>query len=120
MKNFLLNTSAVAMMLVGQSFAIDFSDDTDLESRISNVMKSHFTKTTGIVAALKETTSIEPLGVVTLMELKIYDYIECMKGPMQQRTAIKMQMSKPALLEAILQNHPGDLKDLKSQLNMGQ
>lgn len=79
-----------------------------LKQRLNDAGFTHFIEKTSIVKDLAGQQK-EVLGVATSVDLALYDYSENLKNPMMARM---MEMRKPQLLQALLQDHPAALKEL--------
>jgi hypothetical protein len=80
-----------------------------LEQRLQAIGLHHFLEKTKLHRVLGNQEKY-PLGVAVETELALYDYNEYMQD---QIIAVQMQMHKPLILEALLQDHPEAIENLK-------
>lgn len=87
-----------------------------LNKRLNNIGMQYFAEKTKAVSNLadKELTAI---GVATIVETSLYDYHKYLADSMPanylQIYAIQMQMNKPMLIKALLQDSPEAINELK-------
>jgi hypothetical protein len=89
--------------------AVKLPSQKEISSRISNLGMDHFVEKTKIDKTLGDQERY-PTGVSLAVELALYDYNEYLKQPMM---ANLMQMRKPEIITAILQDHPEAIESLK-------
>lgn len=92
-----------------QAVLITLPEATVLTARLQQAGFDHFIEKTNIVKNLAGQQK-EALGVSTAVELALYDYNQYLKNPVM---ATMMQMRKPQLIEALLQDSPDAIKELK-------
>ena len=83
-----------------------------LTHRLHDLGLDHFMEKTDIVKQLAGQEKA-PMGVVMAVELAIYDYRKCVKMPIINNM---MQMTKPNIIKAILEDHPIELECLMKEL----
>ena len=105
----LLLVSANKSSAMDQS--VELSSQQELSSRLCSMGLNHFVEKTRIDKQLGGQQK-HPLGVVTAVELALYDYDQCVQNKM---VAVQMQMFKPMIVKAFLQEHPQAIDYLKQQ-----
>lgn len=80
-----------------------------IAQRLRNIGLDHFVEKTKIDKQLGGQERY-PLGVGVAVECALYDYNEYLENP---QMAFMMQMNKPTIIKAILQDHPQAIESLK-------
>jgi len=101
---------ALLLVSANKSSAMDqfvvLPSQQELSSRLCSMGLNHFVEKTRIDKQLGGQQR-HPLGVATAVELALYDY--------DQLYRTKMQMFKPMIVKAFLQEHPQAIDYLKQQ-----
>jgi len=81
-----------------------------LQKRLGRLVSAHFLEKTKLDKQLGGSETI-PTGVVISVELAMHDYIQLVGNPMIAR---QMEMVKPRIIAAILQDYPEAIENLKA------
>jgi hypothetical protein len=85
-----------------------------LIQRLNALHLNHFVEKTNIIEDLAE-QKLSPEGVVQSINFAIVDYLESLTGmPIFVSQRYQINRNRPKILEAVLQEHPAALEQLKT------